>query len=645
MGIVHRAHDPVIGRDVAVKTMLRAANSESANHQDFISRFQTEARAAGLLNHPNIVVVYDAGEEAGQFYIAMELVEGRSLQSMIDAKQSFPLPQVLRIMEQACAALDYAHQHSVVHRDIKPANLMLTADGMLKITDFGTAKILQFNATQTAHVIGTPSYMSPEQIKGKTVDGRSDIFSLGVILYELLTGEKPFPGQNITTVIYKIVNEEPVPPRKLDPSLHPGICAVISRALAKEPTERYQTCNEMLEALRNYRSAPETQDSPSRTHTSPTFARTAPRPGQRYITSRPPSAIKEATPPKLDTLLVGHTAHTVYQSSASPQRARSGKHISSIGLAFTLLAVIGATAYFVRPYYNDVWSVVQTQVLHKQPAAVPNAPTVAPTAENLTPAAPVPAAKAKTKPSSAVSSAMAAAPRNAEADEAASKEELKAIPPSADAKAASAATAADKPVPLAAASGAVLNQPSKSVAQPPATSQADPDAATAPSASAAQAGSPAGSRAEQLKSLIEHRLANAGLSGRVQVSIAGNGILLQGRLKPAEHQAVMSNLRTLPDWAQVTDDIAYDDGQATASAQTPDASDASFGFISVTSTPPGADIRVDGLATGKKTPAQIRVPAGAHTVAIWYKGERISHQVVDVQANQVAKVDANQLPQ
>src|SRR5262250_1685209 len=255
MGVVYRATDPVIGRAVAVKTIRLSEEGTGLSRQELLARFQTEARAAGLLTHPNIVVVFDAGEEDGLYYITMELVEGKSLQALLDDGQSFPLPRVLRIMEQACGALQFAHERNIVHRDIKPANLMLTGDDTVKVTDFGTAKILQFGTVQqTAHVMGTPSYMSPEQVKGRAVDGRSDIFSLGVMLYEMTTGEKPFPGQNITTVIYKIVNEEPVPPRSIDPSIHPGISAVVMRALAKEPEQRYQTCREVLEDLRNYRA-------------------------------------------------------------------------------------------------------------------------------------------------------------------------------------------------------------------------------------------------------------------------------------------------------------------------------------------------------------------------------------------------------
>src|SRR5437764_1436032 len=255
MGVVYKAMDPVIGRAVAVKTIRLSEEGTGLSRPELLTRFQTEARAAGLLTHPNIVVVFDAGEEDGLYYITMELVEGKSLQALLDDGHAFPLPRTLRIMEQTCSALQFAHERNVIHRDIKPANLMLTADDTVKVTDFGTAKILQFGTVQqTAHVMGTPSYMSPEQVKGRAVDGRSDIFSLGVMLYEMVTGEKPFPGQNITTVIYKIVNEEPVPPRQIDPSIHPGISAVVMKALAKEPEQRYQSCREMLEDLRNYRA-------------------------------------------------------------------------------------------------------------------------------------------------------------------------------------------------------------------------------------------------------------------------------------------------------------------------------------------------------------------------------------------------------
>jgi serine/threonine protein kinase len=375
MGVVYRAHDPVIGREVAVKTMHLTVGDSNLSRAELIQRFQTEARAAGILAHPNIVVVYDAGEEAGVFFITMELVEGRSLQALLEGHQAFPMPRAIRILEQACSALDYAHKHNIVHRDIKPANLMLTDEDTLKITDFGTAKILRFNVTQTAHVIGTPSYMSPEQIKGKPVDGRSDIFALGVILYEMVTGEKPFPGENITTVIFKIINEEPIPPRKLDPSIHPGLSAVITRALAKEPTARFQNCAEMLSALRNYRNF-------GGNHAGDPQATLQDANGQSSFASYP------TTPFPTAPVTVPHTAmgHTVYD----PPKPQMRRFWPSFWLSIFLLGVIGVTGYYVLPSAREVWNTVRSNMSHPANPANGTPPT---------PASPAPVAPPRTRSS------------------------------------------------------------------------------------------------------------------------------------------------------------------------------------------------------------------------------------------------------
>ncbi len=335
MGVVYRAQDPMIGRTVAVKTMRLSEQGTGLTREELISRFQTEAHAAGRLTHPNIVVVYDAGEEEGLFYITMELVEGRSLQALLDEKQSFPLPRVLRLMEQICSGLEFAHQRNVVHRDIKPANLMLTPNDTVKITDFGTAKIMQFGTAQTAHVMGTPSYMSPEQVKGKSVDGRSDLFSLGVILYELVTGEKPFPGQNVTTVIYKIINEEPIPPRELDSSVHPGLSYVITRALAKDPAARYQNPRELMDALRRYRDI----------ETSPEATVALPRPVAAPIA---PDATWPGAPAGPQA-----PAAPVHPSSSAPLPEE--KKRGSVLFALLLLAVIAGASYRLWPTLRDVW--------------------------------------------------------------------------------------------------------------------------------------------------------------------------------------------------------------------------------------------------------------------------------------------------
>jgi serine/threonine protein kinase len=253
MGVVYRAKDPLIGRIVAVKTIRLSEEGTGLSHDQLVERFQTEARAAGLLTHPNIVVIYDVGESDGVYYITMELVNGKSLQSMLDSGEKFSLPRLLLIMEQVCSALQFAHDHKVVHRDIKPANIMLASDDLVKVTDFGTAKILQYGAAQQTSAMGTPAYMSPEQIKGKAVDGRTDIFSLGVMLYEMTTGQKPFSGQDIATVLYHILNEEPVPPHQLNPAIPLGVSSTILKALAKSPHLRYENCRELLDDLKNYR--------------------------------------------------------------------------------------------------------------------------------------------------------------------------------------------------------------------------------------------------------------------------------------------------------------------------------------------------------------------------------------------------------
>jgi hypothetical protein len=251
MGVVYEGFDPVIGRRVAIKTMLTEGLT-SDEFGEYRARFQREAQAAGVLSHPNIVSIFDYGEDSGILYLVMEYLEGISLEKLIKGHNILPIETIIPMYVQVCSALEHAHQHGIVHRDIKPANIMIVGSGLAKVTDFGIAKIESMGMTQTGQVLGTPHYMSPEQVKGRQIDGRSDIFSLGVILYNLVTGEMPFAGQNITTVIYKIINKDPIPPRELDASIHPGLSFVICKALAKSPDERYQTCRELADDLKNF---------------------------------------------------------------------------------------------------------------------------------------------------------------------------------------------------------------------------------------------------------------------------------------------------------------------------------------------------------------------------------------------------------
>ncbi|HEY2383637.1 MAG TPA: serine/threonine-protein kinase [Terriglobia bacterium] len=251
MGIVYLGRDPKINRQVAIKTMMLELEGTAEQVKELKSRFFREAESAGNLNHPNIVRIFDAGEENEIAYIAMELLEGHDLKRYCDKASLLPLETVLDFCAKTADGLDYAHQAGVIHRDIKPANIMLLKDGTLRTTDFGIARMAASSKTATGTVMGTPSYMSPEQVSGKKVDGRSDLWSLGVMLYELSTGEKPFKGGDaIGTLLFQIANDTPTPPATYRPDLPADVIAVIDKCLQKDPDARYQRGADLAADLR-----------------------------------------------------------------------------------------------------------------------------------------------------------------------------------------------------------------------------------------------------------------------------------------------------------------------------------------------------------------------------------------------------------
>jgi len=250
MGIVYLGKDPKINRQVAIKTLRFEDEITEEQMKSIKERFFREAESAGNLTHPNIIRIFDAGEDQDVAFIAMELLHGKDLKEKCEKSALLPYPRVIELIIYVADALDYAHKQGVIHRDIKPANLMLLKDSTLRITDFGIARIQATSKTATGAVLGTPAYMSPEQVNGKKVDGRSDIFSLGITLFEMLTGEKPFHADSIAALLYRIANVEHPDPREFNPHLPEKIIPVINKALAKELDKRYQTAGEMATDLR-----------------------------------------------------------------------------------------------------------------------------------------------------------------------------------------------------------------------------------------------------------------------------------------------------------------------------------------------------------------------------------------------------------
>jgi len=252
MGTVYRGVDPAINRPVALKTIRLDFVSDPEEMAELKERLHREAQAAGKLSHPNIVTIYDVGSEGSLQYIAMEYLEGQTLEEMIKKKTRFNYRIIAQIISQICQALQYAHDQGIVHRDIKPANIMVLSDYRIKVMDFGIARVDSNSMTKTGIAMGTPNYISPEQLKGKEIDRRADIFSLGVMMYEMLLGKRPFKGENLTSLMYAILNHEPEKPSSLRPQIPLLFDHIITKALKKDPAERYQKASEVMVDLQDF---------------------------------------------------------------------------------------------------------------------------------------------------------------------------------------------------------------------------------------------------------------------------------------------------------------------------------------------------------------------------------------------------------
>ena len=345
MGVVYLAKDPVIGRLVALKTIRTSAHADDDETKEFQQRFIREAQAAGILNHPSIVTVHDIGQDdGGMSFIAMEYVEGANLKEVLAQGRSLSFEQIGDLIAQVAEALDFAHAKGIVHRDVKPANVILLEGNRAKITDFGIAKIATgaANLTTTGQFLGTPNYMAPEQIKGAPVDGRTDIFSLGICLYECLTRRKPFGGDSLTSISYKIVHEPFPPLGEINPTIPHGFEEVVAHCLAKDPAKRYQRGRDLAAALRavlrGERPAA-ARDPVLEEETMVTHDR--PAPPMPTVEVAYPQA-QEASGPGMSTRPVSGTSHTAVAPAApaaTPAVARAPRPPVSQQLRRTLTNV------------------------------------------------------------------------------------------------------------------------------------------------------------------------------------------------------------------------------------------------------------------------------------------------------------------
>jgi serine/threonine-protein kinase len=564
MGVVYHAIDPNIGRPVAIKTIQLTGARTAEEQARLRERLFREARSAGILSHPGIVTVYDVEQQGDLAYIAMEFVDGPTLDQLLSTPEPLPPARMFAILGQTAAALDYAHQKGIVHRDIKPANIMIAADGSAKISDFGIAKVTaseQF--TMTGSIVGTPHYMSPEQVQGLSLDGRSDQFSLAVMAFEILTGEKPYTGEHLTTVVYKIVAEEPEVPHRLNASLNGAIDSVIKKALAKKPEGRYRTCQEFVEALekacagvKNFKTMPR-----GGSLNEPTIAD-----GAVAVAGAAPTLPPARRPRRGET--------TVTRDRERPRKSGFLPFLAAILLAAALLALIGwqASPWHGRPSVPDSGNTADNGQPAQAPthsnekpspvtgSAVPDAPS--PTASSSGTEAAAPDASAPEGSAPAPSTAPARQPGGDTADTTAPAKPAPALAPvvTHPARTVSAAVPPRAPTPVA--------QPVTVISSPGgATATLDGRSETA------------------CKTPCELNAA----PGQHSISIFMPGYQMERREttvgnSPLELEAVILHANT--------------------------------GTLMLTSVPPGATIRINGKSAGKVTPAQLSLAPGTYKVTV-----------------------------
>jgi serine/threonine-protein kinase len=643
MGVVYQGFDPIIGRTVAIKTMLTEGFAP-AEFEEYKARFQREAQSAGVLAHPNIVTVYDFGEDSGVLYLAMEFLEGKSLQALVEEQTILPVETIIPMYEQVCSALDHAHRHRIVHRDIKPANIMILESGLVKVTDFGIAKMMSMGMTQAGQILGTPNYMSPEQVKGRSVDGRADIFSLGVILYELVTGEKPFGGQNITTVIYKIINENPISPRELDATIPVGLSYVIQKALAKSPDERYQTCRELAEDLRNYRSVGGAA-APSATVILRVPPIQAPPPEALPPPARVPSAPVAAQP---QVAAEPQPPRPLSVQVIPPHRPQPRGTSPAVWVLLTLL-VVGAAGggYYYFKYKPE------------HPAATPTTPTAERPAE--TPGTTTPPATEGGTPTTPQTETVTTPPSNPPTETAAAQNTLSEPKPQVR-----EAQGPELPRPIAPPPSGGRGTAAPKIGQLVVTSNVDGAKITIDGRSAPGwvtpctiPNLPAGAHSvvvsrEGYSDAQESVTVEGGRTATVRPTLTvpsgeinivtnppGIEVFIDGQavgLSPARKtlgvgQHTYALRQAGKDIFSSAFEIRYDGQMLTKKVDLGGGPAVPTGIVEVRTIPPGATVYADGKAVGGTTPTSLRLSAGRHTLTLSLSGYRPLQKEVDLPAD------------
>jgi eukaryotic-like serine/threonine-protein kinase len=436
MGVVYLAHDPDIGRPVAIKTVRpEAIGGESA--QEIEARFQKEARLAGRLQHPNIVTVYDVGRDGETLFIAMEYVDGRPLTRSLGSPDAPTLAVKVAIVRQVAEALGHAHERGVLHRDVKPGNILIGADGRVKVTDFGIGKFTDTSTselTRTGHMVGSPAYMSPEQIRGEKLDGRSDLFSLGIVLYELLTGARPFPGDSITTLVYQILHTEPRDPLEWRSDLPVATREVIARLLAKAPEKRPADATEFVRELARIEKIQRESEMTRRALRagSPAAggpAATVPAPPQVPTVPAPPASASAASPapPNRGGLLMVFAALAIlaaatllllrprHESAALPPPTTAPPAVTAPSAPRTFAAPTAAASPEPSPAVNEAAGAAEAVAAAAVPTAAPSPARPRPTRRPKPTAVSVAAAAPERPPAPAAAPAAPAKPDRADA--------------------------------------------------------------------------------------------------------------------------------------------------------------------------------------------------------------------------------------